>query len=111
MTDDDILYLTELIVLLSIAAKQCGVWVIPDRERPLFAVGDYFRRVKLEKIERMELHKAILFDLWHLAPETITDYFAMTVDEDARPAWLIAYYRAKMKYLHFAQPELCASGA
>lgn len=33
MTDDDILYLTELIVLLSIAAKQCGVWVVPDREQ------------------------------------------------------------------------------
>ena len=108
MTNDDILYLTELIVLLSIAGMQRGIRVIPDRERPFFAVGDYFRRVKLEKIRRTELRKAILFDLWHLAPETITDYFALTVDEDARPAWLIAYYRAKMKYLHFAQPELSA---
>ena len=111
MTDDDILYLTELIILLDIAAKQCGVRVSPDQERPFFAIGDYFCRVKLENIERQELNQAILFDLWHLAPETITDYFAMTVDEDARPAWLIASYRAKMKYLHFAQPELCASGA
>ena len=99
MTDDDILYLTELIVLLGIAAKQCGVRVSPDRERPFFAIGDYFCRVKLENI---------LFDLWHLAPETISDYFALVVDDDSRPAWLIAYYRAKMKYLHLAQPELGA---
>ena len=65
----------------------------------------YFCRVKLENIERKELHQAILFDLWHLAPETISDYFALVVDDDSRPAWLIAYYRAKMKYLHLAQPE------
>ena len=108
MTDDDILYLTELIVLLGIAAKQCGVRVSPDRERPFFAIGDYFCRVKLENIERQELHQAILFDLWHLAPETISDYFALVVDDDSRPAWLVAYYRAKMKYLHLAQPELGA---
>ena len=63
MTDDDILYLTELIVLLDIAAKQCGVRVVPDRERPFFAIGDYFCRVKLENIECQELHKTILFDL------------------------------------------------
>ena len=108
MTDDDILYLTELIVLLGIAAKQCGARVSPDQERPFFAIGDYFCRVKLENIERQELHQAILFDLWHLAPETISDYFALVVDDDSRPAWLIAYYRAKMKYLHLAQPELGA---
>ena len=30
------------------------------------------------------------------------------VDDDSRPAWLIAYCRAKMKYLHFAQLELGA---
>ena len=30
------------------------------------------------------------------------------VDDDSRPAWLIAYYRAKKKYLHLAQPELGA---
>lgn len=108
MTNDDILYLTELIVLLGIAAKQCGVRVSPDRERPFFAAGDYFLRVKLENIECQELRKTILFDLWHLAPETISDYFALVVDDDSRPAWLIAYYRAKMKYLHLAQPELGA---
>ena len=108
MTNDDILYLTELIILLDIAAKQCGVRVVPDRERPFFAIGDYFCRVKLENIEYQELRKAILFDLWHLAPETISDYFALVVDDDSRPAWQIAYYRAKMKYLHLAQPELGA---
>ena len=108
MTNDDILYLTEPIVLLGIAARQCGVRVCPDRDRPFCAIGNYFCRVKLVNIERQELHQAILFDLWHLAPETISDYFALVVDDDSRPAWQIAYYRAKMKYLHFAQPELGA---